>query len=509
MCVVLMADINECVTIPGICTGGQCTNSEGSFRCICPRGFQLSANKKECLDSSHVVCPDTRTNPCYQISELGRCSEPRPFNMTRRQCCCMKGSAGWGELWCELCPQPPQPSFKELCPDGYGYIKEDGQMEVHVVQAMIIMVGRSWRLLLLDKQKKNSYLVIVHLYCAVLMMYLSNQVTMIVCCADINECMIDPLLCKNGFCINTDGSYRCECEDGYVLHPSGHFCIVSVCQTGMNVPLFPMSVATEPAETPSDPSNAPVVLGSPLDHVRPVKEYTKEFTLVTFFSHCVCVVLPDVDECEEMGNNCAFRCRNTPGSFRCICPYGYTLALDGLHCQDLDECQTPANKCRYQCKNLIGSFMCICHEGFQQVGMGDECVDINECVTVPDVCRNGQCINTLGGYHCQCNQGFSPTPNRQECQDILSKCYYIRDYIIGMMIVVPDHRTGLCYLPHHSGNGQLCPARTADMREMTWADCCCGMGVFWGSSCERCPLKGTSEYYKIVAYSPIYMLLDG
>jgi hypothetical protein len=40
-----------------------------------------------------------------------------------------------------------------------------------------------------------------------------------------------------------------------------------------------------------------------------------------------------MNECLEMGNQCAFRCHNIPGSFRCICPYGYALAPDGRHCQ--------------------------------------------------------------------------------------------------------------------------------------------------------------------------------
>lgn len=34
-----------------------------------------------------------------------------------------------------------------------------------------------------------------------------------------------------------------------------------------------------------------------------------------------------------MGNQCAFRCHNVPGSFRCFCPYGYALAPDGRHCE--------------------------------------------------------------------------------------------------------------------------------------------------------------------------------
>lgn len=75
----------------------------------------------------------------------------------------------------------------------------------------------------------------------------------------------------------------------------------------------------------------------------------------------------DVDECEELGHQCAFRCHNMAGTFRCICPYGYTLAPNGRHCQDVDECATPANNCRFLCKNLIGTFMCICPDGYQQV----------------------------------------------------------------------------------------------------------------------------------------------
>lgn len=44
-------------------------------------------------------------------------------------------------------------------------------------------------------------------------------------------------------------------------------------------------------------------------------------------------VCEDINECLEMSNQCAFRCHNVPGSFRCICPYGYALAPDGRHCQ--------------------------------------------------------------------------------------------------------------------------------------------------------------------------------
>lgn len=43
--------------------------------------------------------------------------------------------------------------------------------------------------------------------------------------ADINECNIYPDICKNGRCINTDGSFRCECPSGYKLDESRRECI--------------------------------------------------------------------------------------------------------------------------------------------------------------------------------------------------------------------------------------------------------------------------------------------
>lgn len=36
------------------------------------------------------------------------------------------------------------------------------------------------------------------------------------CCSDVDECL-DPDNCKFGQCINTDGSFRCECPYGYIL----------------------------------------------------------------------------------------------------------------------------------------------------------------------------------------------------------------------------------------------------------------------------------------------------
>ena len=51
--------------------------------------------------------------------------------------------------------------------------------------------------------------------------------------------------------------------------------------------------------------------------------------------HAIVYFSADINECDGPLNQCAFRCANTYGSFRCICPMGYKMAADGLHCEGM------------------------------------------------------------------------------------------------------------------------------------------------------------------------------
>lgn len=42
---------------------------------------------------------------------------------------------------------------------------------------------------------------------------------------DVNECSENLGVCINGACINTDGSFRCECPFGYNLDYTGVNCV--------------------------------------------------------------------------------------------------------------------------------------------------------------------------------------------------------------------------------------------------------------------------------------------
>lgn len=43
-----LADINECLDLPGLCQGGKCINTFGSFQCECERGYTLNTETRVC-----------------------------------------------------------------------------------------------------------------------------------------------------------------------------------------------------------------------------------------------------------------------------------------------------------------------------------------------------------------------------------------------------------------------------------------------------------------------------
>ena len=43
-------------------------------------------------------------------------------------------------------------------------------------------------------------------------------------CMDVNECDRDPGLCRGGYCVNTPGSWQCQCPPGHELTSDGAEC---------------------------------------------------------------------------------------------------------------------------------------------------------------------------------------------------------------------------------------------------------------------------------------------
>lgn len=45
----LLPDVDECTVRGGLCHLGRCVNTEGSFRCVCNAGFELSPDGRNCV----------------------------------------------------------------------------------------------------------------------------------------------------------------------------------------------------------------------------------------------------------------------------------------------------------------------------------------------------------------------------------------------------------------------------------------------------------------------------
>ena len=45
----LFLDIDECTEQRNICQGGRCSNTEGSYFCICDDGYELSTDRSTCI----------------------------------------------------------------------------------------------------------------------------------------------------------------------------------------------------------------------------------------------------------------------------------------------------------------------------------------------------------------------------------------------------------------------------------------------------------------------------
>uniref|UniRef100_A0A3Q2W6Y8 Fibrillin 2b n=1 Tax=Haplochromis burtoni TaxID=8153 RepID=A0A3Q2W6Y8_HAPBU len=115
-------------------------------------------------------------------------------------------------------------------------------------------------------------------------------------------------MCRNGRCVNTEGSFQCICNAGFELTPDGKNCIDhDECAT-TNMCLNGMCINED---------------GSFKCICKP------GFALAPSGRYCT-----DIDECQTPGICMNGRCINSEGSFRCECPPGLAVDVDGRVCVD-------------------------------------------------------------------------------------------------------------------------------------------------------------------------------
>eukprot|EP00484_Ammonia_sp_Unknown_P005134 CAMPEP_0197075808 /NCGR_PEP_ID=MMETSP1384-20130603/211795_1 /TAXON_ID=29189 /ORGANISM="Ammonia sp." /LENGTH=610 /DNA_ID=CAMNT_0042514657 /DNA_START=150 /DNA_END=1982 /DNA_ORIENTATION=- len=201
---------------------------------------------------------------------------------------------------------------------------------------------------------------------------------------DVDECELETHSCdENADCTNTDGSYTCECNDGY--GGDGYTCAdIDECAL----------------ETDACSENAVC-------------------TNIPGYYECACndgysgngFECVDDDECSSGTHSCDGNadCTNTDGSYVCECNDGYSG--DGFTCTDIDECALETDECsdNAACTNLPGSYTCECNDGYS--GDGFACVDDDECALGTDDCKGQgvECVNVAGSFECVCTNVVETT----------------------------------------------------------------------------------------------------
>lgn len=175
---------------------------------------------------------------------------------------------------------------------------------------------------------------------------------MLFCLPDIDECQQTPNPCAHQ-CRNVPGSYRCMCPPGTVLLGDGRSCAgLERGQTFSNgtrvrARLRPQLVSSlgRPILSRSQGASRTTRQSCPIGYtsrdgacVGRVARHLGRFLLFAKdkkkerSSTLDTVLRADVDEC-QLRRPCQHECRNTVGSFQCLCPPGYQLLSNGKNCK--------------------------------------------------------------------------------------------------------------------------------------------------------------------------------
>nr|XP_022299294.1 uncharacterized protein LOC111108065 [Crassostrea virginica] len=156
-----------------------------------------------------------------------------------------------------------------------------------------------------------------------------------------------------------------------------------------------------------------------------------------------CVGLPKCvvtsNPCEaDAGNPCvsdgvSHTCRlQAGGQFKCSCKDGFINDKAGKYCIDENECNRANNDCNdvnkkalkvgvASCRNTVGSYDCVCASGFKYNETTRACTDVDECINSNthncDIPTRATCTNTPGSFTCRCKSGFSGNGTTGTCKE--------------------------------------------------------------------------------------------
>jgi len=136
-----------------------------------------------------------RKEACYLTYDSGQCLNPMVQPQTKMLCCCSMGAA-WGSL-CEKCPGE---RTRKYLNDQNNFYTSNG-----INDNQLLITGEH------------------EILCGLVPGQIMNPITNH--SEEIDECALMPTMCTHGHCMNTPGSFECQCERGYIYDQDSHQCI--------------------------------------------------------------------------------------------------------------------------------------------------------------------------------------------------------------------------------------------------------------------------------------------
>ncbi|KAM9726360.1 latent-transforming growth factor beta-binding protein 1 isoform 2-T2 [Menidia menidia] len=426
-------DVNECELLSSVCGEAQCVNVDGSFLCTCPGGQDYNTMNAKCEPTP--TASSVERKECYHhLNDENLCESVLTTNVTLQECCCTLG-AGWGDN-CEVhpCPVSGTDQFSQLCPSGRGFIpsgeppygipSSDSYRDADECTQFGQEVCKEGFCL----NTEGSY----ECYCKTGHDYDPVKLE----CRDINECL-EESVCEGGQCLNTDGSFLCFCTHPMVLEPGSNRCV------------FASDVAEQHEDEQMDFEGICWQLTDNITCTRPVGPSQK-----TTYTECCCL------HGEAWGMGCALCPTRNTEDYASMCnlplgggrrPYGHDALVAGpVHEYEVSPDFPPSeehhllppfydneeypyhafeglraeecgvlNGCENgRCVRVQEGYTCDCLDGYTLDLSRMACIDVNECSELNSrmsLCKNARCTNTVGSYRCECLPGFRASERPNYC----------------------------------------------------------------------------------------------
>ncbi|XP_046859638.1 uncharacterized protein LOC124452992 isoform X3 [Xenia sp. Carnegie-2017] len=278
-------DIDECLLGISKCSQ-QCVNLPGSYVCTCRKGFALKLDNKTC--ENNVLQIKRKT------SYLKRDILTAPVEVAV-QFLKMKVYQGQRAILNCRARASPAPLIK-WANGGDGALPLARDDRYKITRSNSLLIEHT------NMSDSGTY----HCIASNDLETKSRSVKLDI--IDVDECQMKTrnILCEQK-CLNTQGSYRCLCYEGYKLGNDLHTCHdINECEDSSST-----------CSHTCNNTNGSYICSCPFG-----------YELYNNGHNC-----SDIDECSVFAlNNCSQLCENTPGGYECSCTEGYALSNDNTSC---------------------------------------------------------------------------------------------------------------------------------------------------------------------------------